>query len=243
MKNLAFIFCILITAIGYSQVENYSVKFDQLLLRLNNNSKIEAQTNPEFYLGQIDNLWPNVKNKLYGEVDWNKNQNSLIRDIDLNIKILKRSIEIQNFEFTEAVTNKILWKLKELRFSMGQTDYPIDLLIILQKKYKNIHKAVHDQKLDLLEWMQFQDMVNRFVDDWEQYNCLAIEEIELQFPNINKDQHEIFKNNFMNCLDTFIESLQSGYRTDFELPCDDLGDALFSLSSLYQMNFSKRQKL
>lgn len=243
MKILAFVISFSFLNIAQAQIEEYSVIFDQLMLKLNNESYQEIEENAEYYLNQISDLWPKVKNKLYAEVDWDKHQNHDVRDIDLYINVLKKSIEMKNDEYTEVVSLKILMKLKSIRNTMGINNYPIDLVITLQSKYQNINKVVNDQKLDLLEWMEFQDLVDEFIINWEIYNCLSSTEIDLRFPNLDKEQHEQSKNKFASCLENFIDSMKSGYRTDFELPCEDLGDALYSLSKLYQFNLDHKQKL
>lgn len=236
MKTIPTIFCILISVTSYTQIEDYTVIFDQILLSLNNISKEELVEKSEVYLKQIEGLWPNVKNRLYSEIDWNKNQNSIVRDIDIKVNILKRSIEIHNAEYTAALSFKILSIFQKLRYDRDNKDYPIDLLLSLSSRYTEINKTVYDQKLDLYEWMEFQEMVDKFISDWENYNCLSIEDISNSFPNLDKKKHEMSKGKFIMCLEDFINSLESGYRSDFELPCSELGNALDTLTTLYHFD-------
>ena len=236
MKIITTIFFILISGWSYSQVEDYTVIFDQILLKLSSLEKKELEENSDIFLQQITALWPNVKNRLYTTIDWNKNQNITVRDIDLRINVLKRSIEIHNTEYTQALSHKILESLRTLRINQNNGEYPIDLLLGLGSSYNSIKKAVYDQKLDLLEWIEFQELVNKFIEDWEKYNCLTLHDLTESFPNLDEEQHEEFKNKFVICLEDFITSLQSGYRSDFEIPCDELGNALSSLTALYHFD-------
>lgn len=149
------------------------------------------------------------------------------------ILVLLHQADKKNFKNIKFFAIELLYENYSLRDCFEQKGYPLDAMMLLSESYTKVHKTVEDPMMDLLEWFEFSKQVNEMVDRWEKYNCIPNATIQKYFPHISGIQHQLQKEKANNCLNDFLGSLESGYRKDFILPCEDLGDALSTLMKLY----------
>lgn len=153
-----------------------------------------------------------------------------IKDIILSIQSY---INTDNYTMVEDLSYQLLLDFNSMRNCIGINNYALDDLLNMYDTYNEIHYTVHDPMLGLRNWFEFQDLIDDFIESWDSYLCTQDKEIKTYFTGINLETHTLLKQKLNTCLDNFIQSLDSGYRTDFEIPCDIMGEAVRELIWLY----------
>jgi len=152
------------------------------------------------------------------------------------LNAMTKSIEDSNFQQLEDFSYQMLWDFSSMRDCIGVRNHPIDQLLKTHITYSEIHYTVHDEMMGLKYWFEFQELVEIFEDYWNEYDNMSMDAINSYFGEISQEKHIILKKTVNDCLAIFMSSLDSGNRTDFEMPCDDMGDALNELIWLYSYN-------
>lgn len=117
--------------------------------------------------------------------------------------------------------------------SGSASDDPKELVLLISNAYDNIHNIIHDPLFGLKTWTEFQDEVDQLVQYWERYKCFDEDTISQSVKDINLNDHHRVCMDIETCLNDFINSLDSGFQPDFELPCDSLGQSIDLLNQLY----------
>ena len=111
---------------------------------------------------------------------------------------------------------------------------PKNLAKTLQLMYNDLHETIHDPLFSLKTWAEFQNDVDILVQTWEAYKCLNEQEVLNANPKVNLELHRTVLVEIESCLNDFINSLDSGYQPDFEVPCDTLGRSINALTQMYE---------
>jgi len=208
-------------------------EMDRQLLSLWKSAKTENYKMCIAYLNKVEHEWNTILPKVKDLAVSNIDTEEFAKDVQLEIASMHISLKRKTCKRIEVSCLELLQSFSNLRESAGVEGYPIDDLLSINTYYNDIHYAVHDKMMGLLYWFEFQDLVDNFIDKWHAYDCIPPSEIQNQFDNINLSQHADLKVKLNSCLDEFIDSLESGYTPDFEIPCDDLGVAIRELMWLY----------
>lgn len=148
-------------------------------------------------------------------------------------KAMSRYIQTYDYKRMKYVAIELLFENYSLRECLTYTQYPLDDLLLLSQSYSDVNFTVRDPMMDLLEWNEFMGLVDRMVEKWNTYDCRSMEYIQDFFPSIPAKEHQLLKDKANDCLTEFLDSLNSGYSSDFEIPCDDLGNAFSDLMKIY----------
>lgn len=149
------------------------------------------------------------------------------------LNVLKSQVDKHNYTKVKFFVWELLFENYSLRECLVYDDYPLDRLLVLSESYKTVHITVKDPMMDLLEWFEFTQLVDRLVENWGQYDCLTIEQIQKYFPHISEEKHLFQKQKANTCLTIFIESIRSALTDEYEIPCEDLGFAISDILKLY----------
>lgn len=239
MKYLIFIifnFALMQPSQDASDCEYSYASLDQALIELWDSSKNSDNLRATVALDRIDREWNLIVPDLYKFLNPVVNIQDFNKDMDYLIISMKISLYGRDFGELSQVAIKMLYQFKALRehqFNMKNANYPIDAVLDMVELYEEIDDTVHDQMFGLKYWFEFEDMVLGFNSEWDAYKKLSIENVTQCFPHIVKHEHDIKIEKVEECLSFFLASLESGYRTDFEIPCDQLGSALSDLLVLY----------
>lgn len=182
--------------------------------------------------------WTIAKASLMRSKDSKIDRKQFIDETEYMIKGLRIYVDNGDLTHLEQITYQMLWDFSLMRDCIGIDDYPIDRLLHMHITHNEIHYTVHDEMMGLRYWFEFQDIVNDFIAHWDEYDCMGIEEIQKYFKNIDPIFHKDLKQTLHTCLAEFIKSMESGYRTDFEIPCDKMGNAIRELIWLYSKNIN-----
>lgn len=161
-------------------------------------------------------------------------QEGFKKHIHIVEKLLVRYTEKRKFEKLKFFSYDLLYENYSLRSCLSNVTYPLDQLIELKQSYDLVHEAVDDPMFNLLEWFEFIELVDNMVTTFEKYNCVDNEQIFSFFPKFDDVNHERLKKKADSCLNDFIGSMDSGYQSNFEAPCDDLGNAIDQILTLYK---------
>lgn len=237
--TLVFIFGIgmlINPTVNYSNCDGKYVKLDKALIDLLYHCNANDYEGVEHALDGVDQEWNIIVNKNIIKtteailiVDFNKKMDDCIRS--MNILFYER-----DFIGLEKNTKNMLQKLKWLRDyenKLNGTEYPLDQILNMVEYYSEIEETVYDQMFGLKYWFEFEDSVNAFQCEWNAYAEIDTVDITECFSSITKMEHDKAKGKIEECLAYFLDSLESGFRSDFEIPCDELGVALDDLLYLY----------
>lgn len=143
-------------------------------------------------------------------------------------------LEANNFEMLAKYSLDIIRELQALRSMKYDEAYPLTDLWQVYIQYQDMHETVHDQMFGLREWFEFEDVVGNIAEKLESYDEHKIDYINDFFPHINAKIHMEKRDKVSECFLNFLYSLESGYRPDFEWPCDELGAAIYDMILLYR---------
>lgn len=178
--------------------------------------------------------WASVKPDILKINDAHFNNSHFVKDTETILSMMQNMLKKGGYSRLEDFVYQLLWDFSSMRNCIGIDDYPLDQLLITHLTYNEIHYTVHDEMMGLRYWFEFQEIVNDFVENWDQYDCIQTEEVQKYFPHVREKYHQVVKDKLNHCLSNFIKSLESAYRNDFEIPCDEMGDAIQELIFLYQ---------
>ena len=221
---------------SYSNCDESYPKLDKALISLWHSSKISDHEGAKKALDQIDREWSIVVPDLYKYLNPFVNVEEFDKDMDYFIISMKISLYEEDYPDLAIYAMKMLHQFKMLRAHQNNSItevYSLDHLLNMIELYSEIDDTVHDQMFGLKYWFEFADLVSGFESEWAVYDDLSIEQITICFPFITQGEHDLLKDKVTECLTYFTDSLDSGYRTDFEMPCEELGGALKELLVLY----------
>jgi len=235
MKQLAQIFTILILLFNNSGVTQDYIRpdIDSALLRLLESAHKESKSECNLRFTEtkkiLSDFYNEVRTNKSGQFDFKQfaSYNSTV------VKVLERYVKKSDFEKIKFFVAELLYEQYSMRSCFSSEAYPLDGLLTLSQSYKAVKTVVKDPMMDLLEWYEFIDLINTMVDDWQAYDCIDFSIIQKHFPNISESQHSLLKEKSNECLSTFLKSLESGYRLDFEIPCEEFGESIHSILFMY----------
>lgn len=143
-------------------------------------------------------------------------------------------LEGKNYEMLTKYCMEIINELQVLRSAKYEEAYPLSDLWSVYAQYQEIRETVYDKMFGLREWFEFEDMVGDVAIRLEYYDQHNISYIKEFFPHIEKQAHLESRDKVSDCFLDFLYSLESGYRPDFEWPCDEFGQAIYDLILLYR---------
>jgi len=240
MKYLSIIIIsvgLLLQAIpSYSNCDKSYPKLDKALISLWHSSKTSDHEGAKNAIDQIDREWSLIVTDLYKYLNPFVNIDQFNKDMDYFIISMKISLYEEDYADLAIYSMKMLYQFKALREHQKNASveaYPLDHLLNMIATYKEIDETVHDQMFGLKYWFEFEDLVAKLKQEWQVYDELSHTQITACFPFMSKGYHLLGKSKVKDCLSYFLASLESGYRTDFAMPCDELGGALRELLVLY----------
>jgi len=194
------------------------------------------QNNGEVCLTAIEAIeteWTAVKESLEGKEVLHINIPEFSKRVEAYVRSLRPCQASDNWSCMKSIAYHLMYEFRSLRQCLFKTEYPVDVLWESIDAYSRIKKTINDRMFDLREWFEFEDQVNDFICKWEYYDLRHINEIHEYFPGINKTKHNELKDDVKSCIVSLLESIDTGYQSNFVLPCDELGEALQKLLKMY----------
>jgi len=161
-----------------------------------------------------------------------------IKRVDSYVLSLSSCYGKKNYSCLKSISYHILFEFRSLRQCLFKTEYPIDNLWESIDVYFEIRNTVKDRLFNLKEWFEFEDYVNDFICKWEYYDLKHFTEIQSYYPGINKAEHSQLKEKVNSCTYNLLKSIETGYQSNFVMPCDELGDALDEILRMYSKSKS-----
>lgn len=103
---------------------------------------------------------------------------------------------------------------------------PFDILWRAYIAYKQVHSTVNDQMMNLYDWFEFNDQINEYMCRWDDYEVLSKNVLLKYYPNFDYDKKEQLVMDMRGCIEDFMHSTEGGFRPDFVMPCDRIGQVL-----------------
>jgi len=182
---------------------------------------------------KVTSEWESVRDALNEITVEHIDMQDFIKRVHSYVLSIPICAEASNFSCLKSISYHLLYEFRSLRQCLYRTEYPLDLLWEGIDDYLEIKNTINDRMFNLKEWFEFEDDINAFICKWEYYDLQHIKEINHYFPGVKKAEHTALKDKVNGCIYTLLKSLESGYQSDFVLPCDELGFALDDLLRLY----------
>lgn len=177
--------------------------------------------------------WNIAKKKLQNLAAPHVNIEELIDDVNYYFKILKTSIELEDYSNVEKLSYHIIYEFRSIRQCYYSSAYVLDKLWDVIDVYTKIDFTIDDPMMDLKEWNEFEDLINKMICNWEGYDVMHIDEIQHFFPGMNKYRHVNAKEQVSTCIYSLLIAIESAFQDRFKLPCDQLGEAFVEIIQLY----------
>lgn len=182
----------------------------------------------------IESVWKKVRTSFPGSPKAGPVCHSFACNIDMKVVDIVALKRTTDHEVISALSFQIMIMLRDLRKLIGQHNYPLDHLLNMKEVYDEIHTSIHDQMLSLYDWCEFEDMNVSLNELWNTYNYTSPAQISTFLSTSKLSNHEILKETFQDCIEEFNAAIDTGWKDNFDLPCDKMGSALDALILLYK---------
>lgn len=199
---------------------------DKPLIMLLKNSQVDANADNEINIDNILFEWALVEPCIKSIKRPNFNPQYFVENINILMSNLSFWEENNYMAELGETANLILWEFVHMRDCLDIKDYPLDKLLTAKLYFDEIQYVVHDEMMGLLYWFEFQDVIEDFMQKWSEYDCVDNVTISNYFHSIDPVVHNELKERVNDCMFNFIQSLDSGNRLDFGIPCDEMGEAM-----------------
>lgn len=186
----------------------------------------------------ISEEWTSVRKELLETKIEHLNIRDFVNSVESYLLSLDDCVQMKDYSCLRSISYHLLYEFRSLRQCFFVTEYPLDNLWEAMDRYLDIRKTINDRMFDLKEWFEFEDDINDFICKWEYYDLIHIKEIQMYYPGIDRMAHNTAKEEANSCIFTLLKSLESGFQSDFVLPCDALGEAFDKLLSMYAKSHS-----
>ncbi len=154
---------------------------------------------------------------------------ALVAEFDLLIYEIEIATDQGDRALVGQKARDFLEGFREVRHYFTSDLYPLDELWFAYDIYEEIYLTVNDPMLGLYDWGEFLLLFDDFQRQFEKYMVLAK-------PGFKGEQRVVFEiliQSVLDCSSEFAKALQSANQEDFVAPCDETGQALRELMSLY----------
>ncbi len=147
-------------------------------------------------------------------------------DVDYYIETIQSACAQSKKLNVRKYSYHLLHEFRNMRECTGRRIYILDEYIELYDVYEELHETIYDPMFGLLEWFEFKGLVEGFREKLDRINAFEEDEnLEMKLYR-NSDEYKFYLGNLESCFLNFEQSLESGYQSDFELPCDELGQSM-----------------
>ncbi len=136
--------------------------------------------------------------------------------------VMKRLLDGERFHTLAGVCEVFMTELVSLRDTY-ENSYPLDHLWKTKLFYDDLRNIVNDPLLELLEWNEIDRLYEKLNCSWQEYEMLFQDLIPFYFPDINQEKQRALFDSMAQCFERLRKALDTGYRPDFILPCDEIG--------------------
>ena len=228
--SFAFLFSL---SLSWSQHRLTFPQMDLALIHLRK-AVIEQETmNHETHLQDLTDQWGVVANEMLAYDLFEFNMAELVEVQDLTLQSLSEALTRNDSLQAMEEIDFFRQNLMDARTCIGVENYPLDAFWESYDVYRDVRHTVNDQMLDLREWFEFDDMVTEMVARWNQYELIVKKHADSYFPGFDHEKQMEINTEMEGCLSHFIESLESGFRPDFILPCDQIGYTMEKALDIY----------
>ena len=242
MKNLIGIILLAVSSTGLFAQANQNLSFtdlDKHLLSLYIASVDMDRKASIAAIDEIEEEWLIVQNAINENDSEIEDIQDFLRRVDSYVLSLRPCHSKTDFSCLRSISSHILFEFRSLRQCLFITEYPLDNLWDGIDAYFVIRSTINDRMFNLKEWFEFEDDVNDFICKWEYYDLKHIKEIQSYYPGVLKSEHQMLKEKVNSCTVDLLKSIETGYQSNFVLPCDELGQALNELIRMYAKSKTK----
>ena len=86
--------------------------------------------------------------------------------------------------------------------------------------------------MELTQWFEFEDVMDDMFASWDAY-IANVSDVPQFFSGFDLSAQFKLHERMQDCKAAFVDALEDGYRPDFELPCDRIGETLEESLGLY----------
>ena len=232
-KVIVFAACVLFSVGSIAQTDLIYPELDKSFIKLWHYSSVRDAKASKLAFDNFNSEWKNVKKKLLKKNTSDASLNTFASEMEDYITLMSSSIEESNLSSLDGAIYDAILSWRSLRKSKGKDQYSLDKLWQVYDQYCEIDFTISDPMLNLKSWFEFEKDVEKFNELWATYEEVPWEEIQQHFPGITQKEHSYHKQILNQCLDDFIGSLESAYRLDFEMPCEEIGVSINNLIFFY----------
>ncbi len=208
-------------------------ELDRALLRI---WILDDQSSDDQYKAAIvefEAVWKKLRTEISKEKVEHFDMNLLAMDLDHLLRLMNASHKKRNYGQLKNYADHFMWEFRSVRQCSYIETYPLDLLWNAFEVYKEIHYTIEDPMFGLREWSEFEDLVNDFICEYENYDLIHNRQLLEYFAGIDLKNHDATKEKLSSCLYNLILSFESGYQADYVVPCDELGEAIQQIFEVY----------
>lgn len=206
---------------------------DSALVNLWIACKDKNEESAHLFINRLLAIWDDSKIKMATKKINHLDIPSVIHEVDIMIKEIDYHINLSDYDVAELYTFHILWQFKDIRKNLTSDLYSLDNLIESYEIYQELKCIVNDEMMGLYEWGEFIGVVDQLKKEVKGYKSISKNVLNYDFPAVKSSIHLSKINALKKQMRTFEKSLDSGIRTDFIRPCDQIEPAIIELFKSY----------
>ncbi len=239
MKNLTTIILILLSSnpmLFLTSQEGFVYKaLDQAVITLLQNAHSSSMISKTAQLDEIIFQLENTNDDLINKPTPHFDKSQYYKYCKGLTHLLARYIKKNNADKIEFFCWELLMENNQLRQCMGISNYPLDPFLETYEAMKKLDKTINDPMMDLLEWNEFEDVIEDFINSWQVYDCFDDKNFKIYFPKFDQAKHDTLKGYLNFKMDHFLLVLNEENQGAFKDPSYEIIEILNSILHLYHL--------
>ncbi len=174
--------------------------------------------------------WSKIREDILNQEISHLNTEEFVQDQDHKFAGMQRLIDQADYQNLAQQAFEAMQAFQHVRTYFTRELCALDDLLATFQLYNELHYAVDDPMLGLLDWQELTQLFSNFQQQFDTYVVVAE-------PGFTAELGVLFKlyvQRVYDCTAEFKASLESAQQDNFVAPCDDTRDALMNLLSLYK---------
>ena len=197
----------------------------------------DPNINLEQRFDDLQGAWFGARKKIRNTSISHFDNEGFIEDQELRLRAIQRAVQLNKRTTIRDELMILLHEFREVRTCFTTSEYLLDDIMDTYITYLELSEIVHDPMMGLYEWSEFIWLIDQVKCKVETVETQLVSDSD-QYANRRGMKSAIDKVNY--CLKVLDESVQTAYQPNFELPCDETGDALIELIREFATNTKYR---
>lgn len=193
------------------------------------------------YVSALERRWRANRADVVKHLDAYGDPIQLTKMVERSVAEIAKAAEKEDFADLQHYSQRLLWDFGIIRAYHRHDFYPLDHFWPMYLSYVELKAITEDPMLELLEWQELACILEDLTCMVNSYEQVAEENLTRYAPLVDEDAHKQVVNQLYECISNYQDALRTGYQSNLQWPCDQMGESLLTLLSCYSLRVDKIQ--